>query len=122
MHKSIPFAVLMVWHESGNLLDCYFCITNTIGFSRKSKHKIEYPNIDSSKVSLKAVLLYNGNTHPSIPSAHAVHEKDTCTNIQRLLEKQCYEDHQCNTRADLEVVAMLTSLQEGYMKFCFLCE
>lgn len=75
MHKSIPFAILMVWHEPGILLDCYFCITNTTGFSGKSKHRIEYPNIDSSKVSLKAVLLYNGNTHPSIPSAHAVHKK-----------------------------------------------
>jgi len=82
MHKLIPFAVLMVWHEPGNLLDCYFCITNTTGFSRKSKHKIEYPYIDSSKVSLKAVLLHNGNTQPSIPSAHAVHKKETYMNIQ----------------------------------------
>jgi hypothetical protein len=31
--------------------------------------------IDSSKLSLKAVLLHNGNQHPSIPDGHAVHMK-----------------------------------------------
>ena len=33
--------------------------------------------IDSSKESLKAVLLHNGNIHPSIPVAHAVKLKET---------------------------------------------
>ena len=31
--------------------------------------------IDSSKLSLKAVLLHNGNTLPSIPVGHSVHNK-----------------------------------------------
>jgi len=31
--------------------------------------------IDSSKLSLKAVLLHNGNQHPSIPVGHGVHMK-----------------------------------------------
>jgi hypothetical protein len=31
--------------------------------------------IDSSKLSLKVVLLYNGNTRPSIPVCHLVHNK-----------------------------------------------
>jgi hypothetical protein len=35
--------------------------------------------IDSSKLSLKAVLLHNGNQHPSIPVGHAVHMKPTKT-------------------------------------------
>jgi hypothetical protein len=46
--------------------------------------------IDSSKLSLKAVLLHNGNKLPSIPLADAVHMKETYTNIQDLLEKICY--------------------------------
>jgi hypothetical protein len=33
--------------------------------------------IDSSKVGLKAVLLYNGNNHPSVPHVHAVHTKES---------------------------------------------
>jgi hypothetical protein len=32
--------------------------------------------IDSSKVSLKAVLLHNGNLFRSTPTVHAVHMKD----------------------------------------------
>ena len=32
---------------------------------------------DSSKARLKAVLLHNGNIHPSIPVAHAVQLKET---------------------------------------------
>jgi hypothetical protein len=44
--------------------------------------------IDSSKVSLKAVLEHNRNKHPSIPLAHAVHMKESYTNIQGLLKKK----------------------------------
>jgi hypothetical protein len=43
--------------------------------------------IDSSKVSLKAVLKHNANEHPPIPLAHAVHMKESYTNIQGLLNK-----------------------------------
>jgi hypothetical protein len=43
--------------------------------------------IDSSKVSLKAVLKHNAKKHPSIPLAHAVHIKESYANIQGLLNK-----------------------------------
>jgi hypothetical protein len=33
--------------------------------------------IDFSKLSLKAVLLHNGNQHPSTPVGHAVNIKET---------------------------------------------
>ena len=33
--------------------------------------------IDCSKLSLKAVLLHNGNQHPTIPIRHAVYIKET---------------------------------------------
>ena len=42
--------------------------------------------IDSSKTSLKAVLLHNGNTMPSIPVGYAVHVKETYDNIKVLLK------------------------------------
>ena len=35
--------------------------------------------------SLKAVLLHNGNQHPSIPVGHAVHMKETYENLKQLL-------------------------------------
>jgi predicted esterase len=40
--------------------------------------------VESSEVSLKTVLLHTGHKHPSIPLAHAVHMKESYTNIQGL--------------------------------------
>jgi hypothetical protein len=43
--------------------------------------------IDSSKVSVKTVLLLNGNKLPSIPLVHAVHMKETYKYPEVLLQK-----------------------------------
>ena len=48
--------------------------------------------IDSSKLSLKAALLHNGNQHPSIPVEHAVHMKETDENLKQLLNKLKYSN------------------------------
>ena len=42
--------------------------------------------IDSSKASLKVVLLHNGNTYPSTPVAHAVQLKETYETMKLLLD------------------------------------
>ena len=79
--------------------------------------------IDSSKVSLKGVLLHSGNRYPSIPIAHAIHMKETYGNMQTLLEKIDYKKYAWNICGDLKVIALLLGLQLGYTKFCcFLCE
>ena len=44
--------------------------------------------IDSSKTSLKAVLLHNGNKFPSVPLAYATNMKETYENLKILLEKK----------------------------------
>jgi hypothetical protein len=43
--------------------------------------------IDSSKASLKAVLLHNGNKLPSVPLAYATNMKETYENLKILIEK-----------------------------------
>lgn len=79
--------------------------------------------IDSSKTSLKAVLLNNGNVLPSIPVGHAVHMKETYENIKQLLKCINYDHHHWSLCGDLKVVALLLGLQGGYTKYCcFLCE
>ncbi|GFY76915.1 uncharacterized protein TNIN_131441 [Trichonephila inaurata madagascariensis] len=50
--------------------------------------------IDSSKLSLKVVLLHEDNLLPSIPIGHSVHEKETDANVKLLLELIKYEDHE----------------------------
>jgi len=47
--------------------------------------------IDSSKLSLKAILLHNGNTLPSIPLGHSVHNKESHENIKILMEAVNYD-------------------------------
>ena len=79
--------------------------------------------IDSSKASLKAVLLHNGNMYPSVSLAHAANMKETYESMKLLLQKIRYEEHEWNICGDLKVVALLLGMQLGYTKFCcFLCE
>ena len=79
--------------------------------------------IDSSKTSLKAVLLHNGNVLPSIPVGHAVHLKETYDNMKQLLRCIKYGQNQWQLCGDLKVLAVLLGLQGGYTKYCcFLCE
>jgi hypothetical protein len=78
--------------------------------------------IDSSKRSLKAVLLHNGNRLPSIPLAHSVHMKETHENMATLLQAISYNSFQWHVSGDLKVVGLLLGLQSGYTKYCcFLC-
>ncbi|UYV67940.1 hypothetical protein LAZ67_5002553 [Cordylochernes scorpioides] len=79
--------------------------------------------IDSSNISMKAVLLHNGNKFPSVPIAHASNMKETYENMKLLLKKIEYERYGWKICSDLKVVALLRGLQLGYTKFCcFLCE
>lgn len=79
--------------------------------------------IDSSKLSLKAVLLHQGNDKPSIPVAHAVNMKETYETMALLLNLIKYNEHRWKICSDLKVVAMLAGLQQGYTKYmCFLCK
>ena len=78
--------------------------------------------IDSSKTSLKGVLLHNGNKFSSIPIAHAVGMKESYVNMKLLLSTIRYDEYSWQICADFKVIAILLQLQLGYTKFCcFLC-
>lgn len=79
--------------------------------------------MDSSKCSLKAVLLHNGNKYASIPLAHSVHLKEIYENLKTLLEAINYNIHQWTICGDLKIISMILGQQSGYTKYpCFLCE
>lgn len=79
--------------------------------------------IDSSKTSLKAVLLHNGNILASVPVGHSVHMKETYENLKLLLDKIKYENYTWTICGDLKVIALLLGQQGGYTKMpCYMCE
>ena len=79
--------------------------------------------IDSSKTSLKAVLLHNGKKFSSVPIAYVTNMKETYENLKILLEYIQYDKYCWIICCDLKVIALLMGLQLAYTKFCcFLCE
>jgi hypothetical protein len=57
--------------------------------------------VDSSKFSLKVVLLPNRNIYPSLPIAHSVHIKETYENMDLLLKGINYSKYGCRICGDL---------------------
>jgi hypothetical protein len=79
--------------------------------------------IDSSKVSLKVVLLHIGNRFPSIPLACAANMKESYESMNLLLGNIKYDKFNWKLCGDLKLVALLLGMQLRYTKYCcFLCE
>lgn len=112
----------------------YFCKDGTFVYCCKiielmQKFEIDYnPNdwrlfIDSSKTSLKVVLLHNGNRYAPIPIGHSVHLKEKYDNLELILNKIKYKDHNWSVVGDLKIISMILGQQGGYTKKpCFICE
>ena len=62
--------------------------------------------IESSKVSLKVVLLHNGNKFPSVPFAHAANMKENYESMKLLLGKIKYDEFKWKLCGDLKVMAL----------------
>jgi len=78
---------------------------------------------DLSKVSLKVVLLHNGNRFPSVPLVHAANTKVNYESMKLLLGKIKYDKFKWKLYGGLKVVALLLGMQLGYTIYCcFLCE
>jgi hypothetical protein len=63
---------LNVFSQENDVVFCYdiFSVMEALGHQHNTLEWRLF--IDSSKVSLKSVLLHNGNKYPSMPLAHAV--------------------------------------------------
>lgn len=72
--------------------------------------------IDSSKISLMAVLLHNGNKYASVPIAHTVLLIETYENFVILLDKIKYTEHQWKLCVDLKISVMILGQQSRFKK------
>jgi hypothetical protein len=63
------------------------------------EHKVEewWLFIDSSEVSLKAVLLHNRKKEPSVPLATATGIKETHKSMSHILNAVKYKGHCCHS-------------------------
>ena len=78
--------------------------------------------IDSSKRSLKCVLLHNGNLLGSVPIGHSVSLCEKYGDIKRVIELLKYHTHNWVICVDLKMVCFLLGQQRGYTKYpCYLC-
>ena len=76
--------------------------------------------IDSSKTSLKAVLLHNGNIKPSILVGYSILRKETYNTMKILFNHLEYPKYTWKICSDLKVVSRLLGLQLCYTKhMCF---
>jgi len=57
----------------------------------------------SSKISLKVVLLHNGNRFPSVPLAHAANTKENYESMKLLLGKIKYDEFKWKLCGDLKL-------------------
>jgi len=131
LHESTRISVYRKRHNDfssfykseGNLTYCDDVegLMNQLGNKYSSKQWRLF--IDSSKSSLKAVLLHNSNKKKSVPIAHGSNINETYDDLSNVLLKIQYEKHCWNICADLKVVGILLGMQSGYTKYCcFLCE
>ena len=111
------------FHSDGQLVYCTDVAGLLVAMGLPAYHSSDWRLfIDSSKRSLKCVLLHNGNKYGSISIGHSVVLKENYSNIKVVLEKLKYCDHQWLICVDLKMVNFLLGQQGDHTKYpCFLC-
>lgn len=72
---------------------------------------------------LKAVLLHNENSFPSVPLAYATDVKESYDSMSKIINALKYNTHRWKIVADFKVLTILNGMQGGNTKYpCFLCE
>ena len=78
--------------------------------------------LDSSKRSLKCVLLHYGNVYGAVPVGHSTVLKEQHDDIKIVIDLLKYHEHKWIICVDLKMVNYLLGQQSGYTKFpCYLC-
>ena len=122
-HTDEEFQKFFTMDETLSLEHC----TNVKGLMDELKKGLYIPKqrrlfIDSSKRSIKAVLLHNTNVYASVPIAHSTVVQKQYGQMKQLLQKIKYADHGWDICGDLKIITILLGQQAGFTKYpCYLC-
>lgn len=79
--------------------------------------------LDSSKTSLKGVLVHIGNVFPSVPLLYHTQTEENTESIKRALRLLDYPAHKWKISTDLKIVAVLMGMKPGYCRMqCYMCK
>lgn len=79
--------------EEKNCVLCRYCTVSAQSWVPQYEPKDWRVFTDSSKQSLKCVLLHNGNTFASVPIAHSITLKEKYEAVKYVLDKIGYDHH-----------------------------
>ena len=100
---------------------------NISGLLQELGMPVYHPNdwrlfLDSSKHSLKCVLLHNGNVYAAVPIGHSVYLREEHNDIKTVIDLLKYHEHNWTICVDLKMVNFLLGQQRGFTKYpCYLC-
>ena len=78
--------------------------------------------LDSSKQSLKCVLLHNVNLYEGVVVGHSVHLRETYDDVKEVINLLKYHEHNWILYVDLKMVSFLLGQQRVFTKYaCHLC-
>ena len=85
---------------------------NISGLLEELEMLVYHPNdwrlfLDSSKHSLKWVLLYNGNVSAAVPIGHSVYLREEHNDIKTVIDPLKYHEHNWKTCVDIKIVNFL---------------
>jgi hypothetical protein len=122
-YRKREYDLLQYFRVESGLVYCHDVsgLVNAMGVT--SYHSNEWRMfLDSSKSSLKCVLLHNGNFYGSIPIGHSIHLKEKYEDVGKVLKLLKYDEHKWIICVDLKMVNLLLGQQGGYTKYpCFSC-
>ena len=98
-----------------------FVYCHISGLVQKLGMPVYHPNdwglfLDSSKHSLKCVLLHNGSVYTAVLIGHSVYLQEEHNDIKTAIDLLKYHEHNWTICVDLKMVNFLLGQQRGFTK------
>ena len=105
----------------------FFYCHSISGLLQELGMPVYHPNdwrlfLDSSRHSLKCVLLHNGKFYAAVPIGESVYLREEHNDIKTVVDLLKYHEHNWTICVDLKMVNFLLGQQRGFTKSpCYIC-